>query len=53
MRYSQGDKEGTLIKFADRNEFYFLTKEQTERLPSLSVEQTKLLIKAMASDNIR
>lgn len=53
MRYSQGDKEGTLIKFADRNEFYFLTKEQTERLPSLSVEQTKFLIKAMASDNIR
>lgn len=53
MRYGTGDTEGTLMKFADTNEFYFLTKEQTERLPSLSLEQIKILIKAMASKNIR
>lgn len=53
MRYGTGDSEGTLMKFADTSEFYFLTKEQTKRLPSLSIEQTKILIKAMASKNIR
>ena len=53
MRYGTGDREGTLIKFAGTGEFYFLTKEQTARLPALGIEQTKILIKAMASQNIR
>lgn len=53
MRYGSGDSEGTLLKFADTKEFYFLTKEQTKLLPSLSIEQTKTLIKAMSSQNIR
>lgn len=53
MRYGKEDTEGTLMKFADTNEFYFLTKEQTDLLPALSIEQTKILIKAMASKNIR
>lgn len=53
MRYGTGDREGTLIKFAGTGELYFLTKEQTARLPALSIEQTKILVKAMASQNIR
>lgn len=53
MRYGGDGSKGTLLKFADTGEFYFLTKEQAERLPSLSIEQTKILIKAMASKNIR
>lgn len=53
MHYGKGDTEGTLMKFADTNDFYFLTKEQTRLLPLLSIEQTKILIKAMASQNIR
>lgn len=53
MHYGTGSTEGTLMKFADSGEYYFLTKEQTKRLPSLSAEQTKILIKAMASKNIR
>lgn len=49
MRFGSGDREGTLLKFADTGEFYFLTKEQTARLPELSIAQTKLLIRAMAT----
>ena len=53
MRYGTGEREGTLIKFADTGELYFLTKEQSAWLSALSIEQTKILIKAMAAQNIR
>jgi transcriptional regulator with XRE-family HTH domain len=53
ISYKTGGTEGTLLKFPDTKELYFLTKEQTKLLPSLSIEQTKILIKAMALKNIR
>lgn len=53
MRYGMNGREGTLLKFADTNEFYFLTAEQMKLLPQLSIEQTKLLIKAMSTANMK
>lgn len=53
MRYGMNGQKGTLLKFADTSEFYFLTEEQMKQLPALSIEQTKLLIKAMSTANIK
>lgn len=53
MRYGINGNKGTLLKFSDTGEFYFLTDEQMERLPSISIEQTKLLIKAMSTPDLK
>ena len=47
MSFEKDGVPGMLLTFTDTNESYFLTQEQAENLPELSIEQTKLLIKAM------
>lgn len=51
MKYKMNGCEGMLLKLADTKEFHFLTEEQIKLLPQLSIEQTKLLIKAMSAAN--
>ncbi len=51
MKYKMNGREGMLIKLADTKEFHFLTEDQTKQLPQLSIEQTRLLIKAMSAAN--
>ena len=51
MSFEKDNIVGMLLTFTDTNESYFLTKEQAEQLPTLSIEQIKLLIKAMGKDN--
>ncbi|MDD6070111.1 MAG: helix-turn-helix transcriptional regulator [Clostridiales bacterium] len=50
IHFMSSEKDGVsgmLLTFTDTNESYFLTMEQAESLPKLSIEQIKLLIKAM------
>lgn len=42
--------EGMLLRFTDNNKCYFLTIEQAERLPYLSIELIKTLIKAIGHE---
>lgn len=42
--------EGMFLRFTDNNKCYFLTKEQAERLPYLSIELIKTLIQAMGRE---
>lgn len=54
IHFTSWEKDGVpgmLLLFTDTREAYFLTREQAKRLPELSVEQVKLLIKAMGKEN--
>lgn len=51
MSFEKKGIHGMLLTFTDTNESYFLTKEQAEQLPELSIEQIKILIKAMGKEN--
>jgi transcriptional regulator with XRE-family HTH domain len=54
IHFMSSEKDGVpgmLLTFTDTRESYFLTRAQAERLPELSVEQVKLLIKAMGKEN--
>lgn len=51
MSFEKNGIHGILLTFTDTNESYFLTKEQAEKLPELSIEQIKILIKAMGKES--
>jgi len=50
MSFEKNGVQGMLLTFVDTNESYFLTKEQADQLPELSIEQIKILIKAMGEE---